>query len=195
MAAGKPADDLLSGFAEAGDRKDRIRAYLTTAVVASLYVFDAAFHFGAYHAVDFHELQHIAVVSLVILIGVLLIRGQVRVHLWVLVLLAAPILLFVYRLATPSKRPVEAIRLTDNALLILNTAVLPVIGWVVVRLLAPEYFSLPGWRLKTAVIVTVAVVGAIGYLNGHFNYRSLTCEDFVTAGDKPPANCAQSGHP
>jgi hypothetical protein len=163
--------------------------------VASLYVFDAAFHFGAFHAVNFHLVQHISVVSLVIVIGVLLVRRQLRVHPWVLALLAPPILLFFYRLATPQKHPVEAIRLTDNALVILNTVVLPVIAWIVARLLAPEYFSLPGWRLKIAVIATVAIVAGIGYANGRFNDRSLTCEDFLTAGDKPPANCLPSGHP
>ncbi len=51
------ADDLLSGFTEAGARKDQLRAYLTTTVVASLYVFDTAFHFGAYHTINFHQLQ------------------------------------------------------------------------------------------------------------------------------------------
>ncbi len=85
-----------------------------------------------------------------IVIGVLLIRRQLRVHLWALALLAPPVLLFFYRLATPQKHPVEAVRLTDNALVILNTVVLPVIGWIVARLLAPEYFRPPGWRLKIA---------------------------------------------
>jgi hypothetical protein len=32
-------------------------------------------------------------------------------------------------------------------------------------------------------------------VNGAFNYRTLTCGDLVTAGDKPPANCLRSGHP
>jgi hypothetical protein len=53
----RPADDLLTGFTEPGARKEELRAYLTTTVVASLYVFDAAFHFGAYHAVNFHLLR------------------------------------------------------------------------------------------------------------------------------------------
>jgi hypothetical protein len=35
----------------------------------------------------------------------------------------------------------------------------------------------------------------IGYANGRFNDRSLTCDDFITAGDKPPTNCLPSGHP
>ena len=195
MARARPDHDLLSGFTESGAKKDELRAYLTTTVVASLYVFDTAFHFGAYHMVNFHQLQHIAIVSLVIVIGVLLVRRQLRVHPWVLALLAPPILLFFYRLATPQKHPVEAVRLTDDALVILNTVVLPVIGWIVARLLAPEYFSLPGWRLKIAVVTTIAIIAGIGYVNGRFNYRSLTCEDFIFAGDKPPANCMPSGHP
>jgi hypothetical protein len=73
--------------------------------------------------------------------------------------------------------------------------VLPVIGWIVARLLAPEYFSLPGWRLRVAVVTTIAIITVIGYTNGRFNCRSLTCQDFVTAGDKPPTNCAPYGHP
>jgi hypothetical protein len=195
MASGRPADDLLSGFQEAGDTKNKLRSYLATTIVASLYVFDTAFHFGAYHTVNFHQLQHLAVVSLVIVIGVLLVRRQVRVHLWVLALLAPPVLLFFFRLATPQKHPVEAIRFTDDVLVILNTVVLPVIAWIAARLLAPQYFSLPGWRLKIAVIATVAIVAATGYANGRFNYRALTCEDFIAAGDKPPTNCMPSGHP
>lgn len=27
------------------------------------------------------------------------------------------------------------------------------------------------------------------------DYRSLTCEDFITAGGHPPANCVLAGHP
>jgi hypothetical protein len=195
MASERPADDLLSGFTEPGERKNQLRAYLTTTIVASLYVFDTAFYFGAYHSVNFHQIQHITVVSLVIVMGVLFVRRQLRVHLWVLVLLAPPILLFFYRLATPEKHQIEVVRLTDNALVIVNTVVLPVIGWIVARLLAPDYFGLPGWRLKIAVIATVVVVASLGYVNGRFNYRSLTCEDFITAGDKPPANCMPYGHP
>ena len=195
MASGRSADDLLDGFTASGARKDGLRAYLTTTVVASLYVFDTAFHYGAYRTINFHQIQHIAVVSLVIVIGALLLRRQLHVHLWVLALLAPPILLFLYRLATPQKHAVEAIRLSDNALVILNIVVLPVIGWIVARLLAPEYFNLPGWRLKLAVLTTVAIIAAIGYLAGRFNDRSLTCQDFITAGDKPPANCMPAGHP
>ena len=195
MVSERPADDLLSGFTEPGQRKDQLRAYLTTTIVASLFVFDTAFHFGAYNAVNFHQIQHLSVVSLVIVLGVLLVRRQLRVHLWVLVLVAPPILLLFFRLATPQKHLSESVRITDDALVILNTVVLPVIGWIVARLLAPEYFSLPGWRLKVAVIATIAIAAAIGYVNGRFNYRSLTCEDFITAGDKPPANCMPSGHP
>jgi hypothetical protein len=196
MASDRPApDDLLSGFTEPGQRKDQLRAYLATSVVASLYVFDTAFHFGAYNAVDFRLLQHVSVVSLVIVIGVLLVRRQVRVHLWVLVLLAPPILLFFYRLATPEKHLSASVRITDHGLVILTAVMLPVFGWVAGRVLAPDYFSLPGWRLKVAVVTTVAIVAAIGYVNGRFNYRSLTCEDFITAGEHPPANCMHGGHP
>lgn len=61
---------------------------------------------------------------------------------------------------------------------------------MIARLLAPDYFTLPGRRIKAAVVATVAVIAVAGYLVGRYNYRFLTCEEFEITGEHPPANCA-----
>ncbi|MEV0806271.1 hypothetical protein [Micromonospora sp. NPDC050200] len=70
---------------------------------------------------------------------------------------------------------------------------LPVIFWVIARLLAPRYFALPGQRLKVGAAATVTVVALTGYLVGRNNDHFLTCEEFTVAGEHRPANCAPAG--
>jgi hypothetical protein len=60
---------------------------------------------------------------------------------------------------------------------------------VFARLLAPDYFALPGRRLKVRAASTVVIVALTGYLAGRNNDNFLTCEQFELAGDLPPANC------
>lgn len=191
--SGRPTDDLLSGFEHNGSKQGELRAYLATTLIASVYVFDTAFHLGAYHTFYYSQLQHVAVFALVILIGVAFIHRQARVHYWVMVLFAVPVAVFFFRLATPTKHSVGAGHVIDNVLTILSAIVTPIILWVIARLLAPDYFRLRSRRLKIAVVATLTLVAAIGYTGGRFNYRTLTCQDFITAGDKPPTNCAQHG--
>ncbi len=185
----RPSDDLLTGFERTGPRRVALRAYLTTGILGSLYVFDTAFRFGAYHTVFYSQEQHIAVVSAVILIGMVILRREARLHLYDAVVFAPPLLLFLFRLATPSKHPSGALHAIDDVLIIVTAVVMPLILWVVVRLLAPEFFDLPTWRLRTAVVATILIIAAVGYVDGRFNYRTLTCQDFIVAGDHPPPNC------
>jgi len=63
---------------------------------------------------------------------------------------------------------------------------------VILRLVAPEYFTLPGRRVKAALVLVVAIVAGLGFLVGRFNNQILTCEEFIVAGDDPPRNCAHS---
>lgn len=68
-------------------------------------------------------------------------------------------------------------------------AVLPFVAAIIVFLLAPNYFTLPGRGLKVTLVVIVAIVALTGFLVGHFNSRFLACQDFIVAGDDPPSNC------
>ena len=125
------------------------------------------------------------------LLGSLILRTRLRTRPWVLGLFAPPLLLVVLRLAVPVNETGGVVLVADEMLITATLVVLPIVIWVVARLLAPDYFHLPDWRLKLAVVAVVASVAVIGVLVGQFNDRFLTCEDFVVAGDDPPPNCVQ----
>jgi hypothetical protein len=191
----RSSDDLLTGLERTGPKQAELRAYLTTAIAGSLYIFDITFHAGSHHAVFYSELQRLTIVALVILIGIVIIHREIRVHWWIAALFALPGLQFVYRLWTPTKNPGAILDAIDFALTVINVVVAPILLWVTLRLLAPEYFTLPSRKLKMAVIGTVAFIGVIGYLAGVYNYTTLTCQDFIVAGDDPPANCLHHRQP
>jgi hypothetical protein len=65
------------------------------------------------------------------------------------------------------------VRVFYHILVVTVVAVLPIILWVVARLLAPNYFTLPDRRAKVAVIVIVVVVTLLGYAVGRFNNRFI----------------------
>jgi hypothetical protein len=188
-------DDLLSGFDRSGPKKEELRGFFAANFAASLYAWDAAFNFGTHHAVFYQRIQELLVLSSVVLVGTVVVRGQTRVHRWVLVAFLPPVLLFLFRLATPSKHVSPAVRIADDGLIIVNIVAFPLILLVAARLLAPEYFSLPTPRLKIATVVIVIGVALAGYLAGKYNYRVMTCHDFVITGADPPTNCRRSGHP
>jgi hypothetical protein len=133
-----------------------------------------------------------------------MLRRRVRLHRWVLAAFAPPILLILLRLLVPvdpgvapvgSRVAAEAgpaVRVVEGILVVATILTSPVVLWVVARLLAPDYFILPGRRVKIALLVIVATVALIGYLVGRYNYHFLTCEEFLVAGDNAPANCVHT---
>jgi hypothetical protein len=186
-------DDLLGGFAEAGPGQRDLRGFFTATIAASLYTFDLAFHLGAYQVIFYQDQQHLYVLTVALLFAILVVRRQIRVHTWVLILFAPMFIHVVYRAATPVKHPYGTLGVIDDVLSGLNLIAIPVILWVTARLLAPHYFTLPSRRLKIAVLAAATIAGLIGYLIGTYNYRFLNCEDFTVAGSHPPANC-KHGH-
>jgi hypothetical protein len=188
-------DDLLSGFDRAGPGQAELRGFFASTMAGSLYAWEIAYEFGTHHAVFYQRVQQILVLSLVILVGVVVVRGQARVHPLVAAAFLPPVLLFLFRLFTPGKNVTPTITDIDDGLVFLNVAAFPFILLIVARLLAPQYFSLKTRRLQIASVVIVVCVAVIGYLAGRYNYRLLTCRDFAITGADPPTNCRKSGHP
>ncbi|RLP95870.1 hypothetical protein EAD98_12305 [Micromonospora sp. CV4] len=177
-------DDLLRGTAE-----QKLGGFYAIAFGASLYVWDVAFTLGAHRTIFYYRRQELLVLSLVVLLSVVLLRRRVHTHRWVLVFFLPPILLLVLRLVVP--RPLGGLGQTiDQVLNVVSLAVVPFLAVIVVQLLAPSYFSLPGRRLKLTVVAIVAIVAVIGFFVGQFNDRFITCADFVVAGEDPAPNCA-----
>lgn len=175
-------DDLLRGTAER-----KLGGFYAIAFGGSLWAWDVAFNLGAHRTIFYYRRQELFVLSLVVLLSALLLPRRVHTHPWVLLLFLPPITLQLLRLAVPLRGAVA--QDVERVLIVASIAVVPFIAGIVVRLLAPSYFTLPGRRLKVALAAIVATVALIGFLFGHFNDRFLTCEDFIVAGDYPAQNC------
>jgi hypothetical protein len=187
-------DDLLKGFDQTGPSRGKLGGFFAITIGASLYAWDVAFTFGAYHVLFYHRRHQLFVLSLVVLLGGLIMRPRVQIRAWLLALFAPPLLLVLLQLAFPVNDSGMVIRVVYQVLVVTVVTVLPIITWVVARLLAPDYFTLPDRRAKIAVIAIVAAVTLLGYGAGEFNSRFLTCEDFQVAGDDLPKNCVHIGH-
>lgn len=184
------SDDLLGGFERDG-RPIGVRAFFAVTIGTSVFVFDLAFTLGAYHTVFYTRLLQIVVVSTVLLLGTIVLRGFVRVRWWSKLLLAVPLVWFLQRLVFPSGRDHTAGKVLDDVLVGLTLASVPVMLVAVARVLSPEYFALPRRRFKVLAILIVALVAVGGFLIGLFNYRVTTCQDYVIAGNDTPKNCRQ----
>ncbi|WP_200211520.1 hypothetical protein [Micromonospora coerulea] len=155
---------------------------------ASLWAWDSAFEIGTHRTIFYYHRQELFVLALVVLLSALLLPRRVHTHPWVLVLFLPPIGLLLLRLVVG--HPHSAFEQTAARVVNVATiAVAPFVVAIIVRLLAPNYFTLPGRRLKVTVVVIVAIVALTGFLVGHFNSRFLACQDFIVAGDDPPPNC------
>ncbi|HWJ10063.1 MAG TPA: hypothetical protein VNS46_11840 [Nocardioides sp.] len=177
-------DDLLGARAER-----KLQGFYAIAFGASLYVWDVAFSLGSHGTIFYYRRHDLFVLCLVVVLSVVLLRGRVYTHPWLVLLLLPPIVLVVQELVVV--HPGVLARASERILSIAALAVVPIVARVVGGLLAPEYFRLPGRRIKLTVIAIIAVVALIGFVAGRANNRYMTCEDFIIAGDDPPKNCAR----
>jgi hypothetical protein len=185
-------DDLLKGFDQTGPSRGWLGGFFAITIGASLYAWKIAFVFGAYHTLFYHSRHQLFVLSLVVLLGGLIMRSRMQIRAWLLALFTPPLLLVLLQLALPVNDNGVVVRVVYHILVVTVVAVLPIITWVVARLLAPNYFTLPDRRAKIAVIAIVVVVTLLGYALGRFNNRFLTCGDFQVAGDDLPKNCVHN---
>jgi hypothetical protein len=190
-------DDLLKGFDQTGPSRGRLGGFFAISIAGSLYVWNVAFTLGAYHTLFYHQRQQLFVAALVVLLGSLIMRPQLQIQPWLLALFTPPLLIVLLRFIFPVNHAIRAtyaVRIADRVLLVATLACTPVIIWVIARLLAPTYFTLPGRRAKIAVIAVISVVAVIGFAIGRLNTHFLTCEDFQIAGDDTPKGCFHSRH-
>jgi hypothetical protein len=188
-------DDLLSGFDEPDRRSTELRGFFASAIGASLVAWELAFDYGAYHTVFYSRLFQIFVVASVMLLGSLVLRREIKVRPWMFAVLSVPVAWLVFRAFAPSAGNERWFRILDAVLIGLTVLSLPLILWVLARILAPDYFALSSRRLRVVAVGIVVVIAAVGFLVGRFNDRVVTCNDFVLAGDDTPANCAKAPPP
>ena len=126
------------------------------------------------------------------MLGTIVLRRQVKVNWWLLGLLSIPMFWIFFRLAvTPRENSLTST--IDSVLFILVVMLYPMVFWIVLRLLAPEYFPIPNRRLKVMSVVIVIVIAFLGYAVGEQNSRFKSCNEFRVSGNDLPANCTDGG--
>jgi hypothetical protein len=194
---GLTEDDLLKGFDPTGPSRGRLGGFFAITTAGSLYVWNVAFTFGAYHTLFYHHRQQLFVVALVVLLGSLVMHRQLRIRPWLLTPFAPPLLIVMLRLVFPVNHRIRqafAVQVADRVLVVATVAVLPFVIWILARLLAPDYFTLPSRRAKIAVVAIISAVAVLGFAVGRLNTHFLTCEDFQIAGDDEPKGCFHRQH-
>ncbi|MGB5565582.1 MAG: hypothetical protein WBN93_04555 [Acidimicrobiia bacterium] len=81
----------------------------------------------------------------------------------------------------------------DSVLFVLVVMLYPMVFWIVLRLVAPDYFSIPNRRLKVMSVVIVLFIALLGYGVGELNGRFLSCNEFKVSGNDLPTECADGG--
>ena len=185
-------DDLLTGFSREVSSAPEIRTFFVSTIGAALVAWDIAFNYGAFHTVFFARRHQIAVVLFVVVLGTIVLRRQAKVNWWLLGLLSIPMVWIFFRLAVPPRANSMASTI-DSVLFVLVIMLYPMVFWIVLRLVAPDYFSIPNRRLKVMSVVIVLVIALLGYGVGELNGRFLSCNEFKVSGNDLPADCYDGG--
>ena len=186
-------DDILTGFQRDEASAPEIRTFFVSTIGAGLVAWDVAFNFGAFHTVFFARRHQVAVVLFVVVLGTIVLRRQVKVNWWLLGILSIPMFWILFRLAFPVRDANSTASRVDGILFILVVMLYPMVLWIVLRLVAPDYFSIPNRRLKVMSVVIVIVIALVGYAIGEQNSRFLSCNEFKVSGNDLPADCADGG--
>jgi hypothetical protein len=148
-----------------------------------------AFNLGAFHTLFFARKHQLSVVLFVVVLGVIVLRRQVHVHWWLLLILATPMIWILFRLLVPPDSANRTLDTIDSVFLVAMVMLYPIVFWIVLRLVAPDYFAIPNLRLKIMSVVIVLVLATLGYAMGELNYRFLSCSEFAVSGNDLPADC------
>jgi len=137
--------------------------------------------------------HQVAVILFVVVLGTIVLRHQVSINWWLLVILSIPMFWIFFRLAFPVRDAGSPASRIDGILFILVVMLYPRVFWIVLRLVAPDCFSIPNRRLKVMSVVIVLVIALIAYGIGEQNSRFLSCNEFKVSGNDLPADCADGG--
>ena len=187
------SDDILTGFAREESSAPEIRTFFVSTIGAALVAWDIAFNYGAFHTVFFARRHQVAIVLFVVVLGTIVLRRQVKVNWWLLAILSIPMFWVFFRLVFPARDPGSTPSQVDGILFIVVVMLYPMVFWIVLRLVAPDYFSIPNRRLKVMSVVIVVVIVLLGYSVGEQNGRFLRCNEFRVSGNDLPADCADGG--
>ena len=72
---------------------------------------------------------------------------------------------------------------------------LPFAAYLIIKIINPDLLDLKGTKPKVSLVAIFLTMFLVGYALGQNNHLFVECEDFVLAGDLPPANCRPESTP
>ncbi len=166
----------------------RARSFLILTITAAVPAFDIGFEAGAFRTVSYHRVVTIFVISTVVLVWSLVTKIEDPIATsWVSrLILAVPA---VYMLL--EETVLRTSRKEADLLFLGVIATFPYVLYLIARIVAPNYFSLPGRERAVAAVLVVALAVS-GFYIGRSHPRFLHCVDFSRVGDYVPPNCQKA---
>ena len=161
---------------------------LITASSASV-AFGLAFNLGAFNRIFFDQLLTVWVLATIVLVGSLF--SKLPPQNWAgrtLLLLPTGWILAAWW-AGPTAEDNTG-NLVFGVTIAITLIALPVIVWILVSVINPDFTHLP-MSNRITIIVAVLFFVAAGYAMGARNDLFLNCDDFKVSGNDLPANCVQ----
>lgn len=169
------------------DLESEARTFIVLAVAAAFTTWDIGFDLGAFDNINHRHIWAIWILCTVALATSLLFRGTElqRIGHWRIVLAVPSLWLFADFTLTGNSEAITTV------LTVISAATIPVALYVLLGLLAGDFFTLTR-RSQTALIALTLAVFIVGIYVGTGHDRFLTCDDFARAGDYIPQDCARS---
>lgn len=163
------------------------RASLLIAVATASGAFIIGFNFGAFDVVFFDALLSIWVVATIVLVASFITNLPPRNWFGRLVLLIPSIWVILAWIADPAGEDAASDALYVFTLVV-TLVTLPVIAWILVAAINPDFLELPRPN-RVAIVAALLVFALAGFTMGTRNDVFLNCDDFKVSGNDLPDNC------
>ena len=161
------------------------RTFVLLAVPVGLTAGDIGFDLGAFETIDHRRFWAIWVLSTLALFASLVFRDVDRwLGGWWRFALAIPSLWLIGDLVAAGDGAVIFV------LSVLSIATLPFAAYVLIQLLAADFFHL-STRAQVGLVLFALTTFVVGYYVGDGHHRFLTCDDFARIGDFVPDDCRE----
>lgn len=167
-----------------------LRTLIVSALGIAITTWDIAFNLGVHGDIFYSKLQTLWVASSVILLAVVLTGKTAKLLTrWGIVALLSPTIWFAFNALTPQ----VDVRWYEEFIWLIALGVfvvaIPYILYILLQLTASDAVLLSA-EYRNRLITIVLLVALVGYGVGRFNEYFVSCEQFHTAGDAIPLDCA-----
>jgi len=173
------------------DISPRIRTFLLAAVAMSVPAGETGFQIGAWGEVFYSRpMGAWAIVTSLFLALLLVPRKKLPVPVTYLLVLMVPSVWILLKMFMFEYTQGQVLYPLLFGLGVASYVIcLPFAAYLIIQIINPDLLDLRGWRPKLSLAAILLAMFLVGFVLGRVNYLFVECEDFVLAGDEPPANC------